>query len=56
MTGFDLGKEPQKAAPAAGKAPASAAANTGKGQLNAPISYVVTYGGKSHTVTVAPGE
>ncbi len=52
----NLGKDPQKAAPAAGKAPASAAANTGKGQLNAPISYVVTYGGKSHTVTVAPGE
>ena len=45
-----------KAAPAPAAAAAAPAGNgSSKGQLSEPISYVVTYGGKSHKVTVAPG-
>jgi methylmalonyl-CoA carboxyltransferase 5S subunit len=48
----NLSKLPRKdATPVAGK-PAAVP----KSNLTSPVSYVVTYGGKSHKVTVAPGE
>jgi methylmalonyl-CoA carboxyltransferase 5S subunit len=49
----NLSKLPKKEAAPAGK-PAPSAAT--KSNLTSPVSYVVTYGGKSHNVTVAPGE
>jgi methylmalonyl-CoA carboxyltransferase 5S subunit len=50
----NLSKLPKKdAVPASGK---PAVAGAPKSNLTGPVSYVVTYGGKSHTVTVAPGE
>jgi methylmalonyl-CoA carboxyltransferase 5S subunit len=54
----NLGKDPDaKPAPAAVKstgAPAPAASGE-RGHLTEPVSYVVTYAGRSHKVTVAPG-
>jgi methylmalonyl-CoA carboxyltransferase 5S subunit len=51
----NLSKEPAKAAPDATAKPA-AGTPPGKSNLAGPISYVVTYGGKTHNVTVAPGK
>jgi methylmalonyl-CoA carboxyltransferase 5S subunit len=51
----NLSKLPKKdAAQAAGKSAVPAA--PAKSNLTGPVSYIVTYGGKSHNVTVAPGE
>jgi len=48
----NLSKEPKKAPAAAG----AAAKSPARGQLAEPVSYVVTINGKSHAVTVTPGE
>jgi len=45
---------PAKAAPQAPKA--AKAGNGAKPGISSPVSYIVTVGGKSHTVTVAPAE
>lgn len=50
---INLSKEPPKAAAAA---PAGKPAPAAKGRLGEPITYTVTYRGRPHTVTVAPGE
>ncbi len=57
----NLSKETAKPKPAAAAAPAAGNGNKTngapvKGQLSEPVHYVVTYGGKSHNVTVAPAE
>jgi methylmalonyl-CoA carboxyltransferase 5S subunit len=54
----NLSKSPvqEKAAPAAPAAAKTNGAAPAKGQLTEPVRYVVTYGGKSHNVTVAPAE
>ena len=55
----NLSKEPAKAKPAAAPASnggAKAGAPAGRGQLTEPVSYVVSVAGKTHKVTVAPGE
>jgi methylmalonyl-CoA carboxyltransferase 5S subunit len=57
----NLSKEPSKPKPAAAAAPAAGNGQktngaAGKGQLTEPVNYVVTYGGKTHNVTVAPAE
>jgi methylmalonyl-CoA carboxyltransferase 5S subunit len=52
----NVGKDPDKAkAAAAGDGAKGGKAPAGQG-ITEPVSYVVTYGGKSHTVTVAPSE
>ncbi len=53
----NLSKEPGKAKPAAAS-PAAAAKTNGapKGALTEPVRYVVTYGNKTHNVTVAPAD
>lgn len=50
----NLGRDPEPAKPAAKAAPAPASNGVAKGALTEPVSYVVTYGGKQHKVTVAP--
>ena len=50
----NLSKQTKKEPAAPAVKPGAAAAP--KSNLTGPVSYVVTYGGKSHTVTVAPGE
>jgi methylmalonyl-CoA carboxyltransferase 5S subunit len=56
----NVGKDPAAAKPAAAPAAGAGAAKTngsaGKGALTEPVKYVVTYGGRSHSVTVAPAE
>ena len=59
----NLGKDPVTAqsaaaapAPAASPKPATNGGAAPRGQLTEPVNYVVTYGGKSHQVTVAPAE
>jgi methylmalonyl-CoA carboxyltransferase 5S subunit len=49
----NLGKDPVKAQAAGNGGAAAGKAAAGQG-ITEPVSYVVTYGGKSHTVTVAP--
>jgi methylmalonyl-CoA carboxyltransferase 5S subunit len=55
----NLGKDPEakpkSAAPSPAAAPGAGGNGGAKGQLTEPINYVVTYAGKSHKVTVAPG-
>jgi methylmalonyl-CoA carboxyltransferase 5S subunit len=55
----NLSKEPEKPKAAAAAAPAPGQKTTGpvgKGPLTEPVRYVVTYGGKTHNVTVAPAK
>ena len=52
----NLSKDPVKAKAAAAPAEGGQKAAPQKGQLTEPVTYTVTYAGKSHQVTVAPSD